>query len=170
MNLFLIGYRCTGKTSVGRGLAEKLEMKFVDADERLVQLEGMSIAATVAARGWNYFRRREKEILRAICREDAQVVATGGGVVLDPANVAAMKASGTLIWLQAGPETIRSRMLADDCTGEQRPALTQRGLQAEIEATLKERTPYYRAAMDFSVITDGRRFDEICDAISRRLD
>ena len=169
MNIFLIGYRCTGKTSVGNALSKKLELTFVDADERLMGKEGKTIAAMVAERGWDYFRQREKEIIKSICALDGQVVATGGGVILDPNNVTAMKKRGRLIWLRAEPETIRKRMLKDELTTEQRPALTCQGAENEIESTLKDRTPYYRAAMDFSVDTDGRPVGDICGIILKRL-
>jgi shikimate kinase len=169
MNIFLIGYRCTGKTSVGKALAKKSGRIFVDADERLVENEGKTIAEIVVGQGWDYFRRREKETLKSICARDGQVIATGGGVVLDPENVAAMKKCGRLIWLQAAPETIRSRMQQDSLTAQQRPALTSRGAAGEIESTLKARSPYYRAAMDFSVDTDRRSLEDICEMIVTRL-
>jgi shikimate kinase len=169
MNIFLIGYRCTGKTSVGNALSKKLGLTFIDADRRLVEKEGKSIAGIVAELGWGYFRLREKEILKSICTLDGRVIATGGGVVLDPDNVAAMKSCGRLIWLQAAPETIRKRMRKDDQTTQQRPALTSRGAENEIESTLKFRTPYYREAMDFSIDTDGRPVGDVCEMILKRL-
>ncbi|MDF1593438.1 MAG: shikimate kinase [Desulfobacterales bacterium] len=170
MNIFLIGYRCTGKTSVGYALSKKLRLTFVDADRRLVEKEGKTIAEMVAGQGWDYFRLREKEVLKSICVLDGQVVATGGGVVLDPENVAAMKRCGRLVWLQAAPETIRRRLLMDDRTTEQRPALTSRGAADEIESTLKERAPYYQAAMDFSIDTDGQSVGDICEIIVKWFD
>ncbi|MEW6674233.1 MAG: shikimate kinase [Thermodesulfobacteriota bacterium] len=170
MNIFLIGYRCTGKTSVGIALSQKLGLAFVDTDERLLKAEGITIAEMVDRKGWEYFRRREKEIIQSICALDGQVVATGGGAVLDPANVKAMKSSGRLVWLQAGPETIRKRMLGDDRTGDQRPALTCQSATDEIESILKDRMSYYRKAMDFSVDTDDRSIGEICGLVVKRLD
>jgi len=170
MNIFLIGYRCTGKTSVGKALSKKSGRIFVDADERLVENEGKTIAEIVAKQGWDYFRQREKEIIKSICTRDGQVIATGGGVILDPENVAAMKKCSRLIWLQAEPETIRNRMHQDSLTAEQRPALTSRGAADEIESTLKARTSYYRAAMDFSIDTDRRSVEDICRVIAGWLD
>lgn len=169
MNIFLIGYRCSGKTAVGKALAEKLVMPFVDADRRLVLEAGVSIAEMVAARGWDYFRRIEKEVLKSLCALDAHVIATGGGVVLDAENVSAMKKAGRLVWLQASPQTILKRMRQDRKTLFQRPALTSRGAANEIESTMKERTPYYRAAMNFSIDTDARSVGDICDLIVKRL-
>ena len=170
MNIFLIGYRCTGKTSVGNALSIKLGLTFVDADERLMENESKTIAEMVSERGWDYFRQLEKEIIKSICALDGQVIATGGGAILDPDNVAATKNRGRLIWLRAEPETIRKRMLKDDLTADQRPALTTQGAANEIASTLKDRTPYYQTAMDFSIDTDGRSVENICEMIVKWLD
>jgi shikimate kinase len=169
MNIFLIGYRCTGKTLVGSALASRLNMFFVDADTRLVAEEGLTISEMVADQGWEYFRVKEKALIKSICRLDGLIIATGGGVVLDPDNVMAMKESGKLVWLRAAPETIRKRIQQDKHTADQRPALTSRGVFEEIEATLIKRSPYYRAAMDFFVHTDNPTVDEICTLIIDRL-
>lgn len=170
MNIFLIGYRCTGKTSVGKALAKRLALAFEDADDLLVEKEGKPIAEVVAECGWDYFRVQEKAILQFICSRDRQVVATGGGVILDPDNVTAMKNCGVLVWLQAETEAIRQRMLADEHTPGQRPALTGRSAGDEIETTLAERTPLYRAAMDFTVDTDGYTIEGVCDLIVKRFE
>jgi len=170
MNIFLIGYRCSGKTSVGRALAKKLGLAFVDADGRLTEKAGKTIAEMVADRGWDYFRQREKATIRSICALNGQVIATGGGVVLDPDNVAAMKRCGRLVWLRAAPETIRKRMLADNRTTDQRPVLTCGDATDEIEPTLKDRMPLYRAAMDFAIDTDRRPVADICEMIVDRIE
>lgn len=165
MNLFLIGYRCTGKTRVGKQLARILNQTFVDTDAAIVRAEGVSVAEMVAAHGWPYFRQQEKESLAALCQKRHQVIATGGGIILDPENVARMKAGGKIVWLKAEPETIKARILADAATSDQRPALTENGLVPEIQAVLAERTPLYRKAADFAVDTDGIAIEGICDRI-----
>jgi shikimate kinase len=169
MNIFLIGYRATGKSTVGEKLAGRLNRPFVDADDKLAAACAMSIHACVARHGWDYFRRMEKTLLKQICRRDRQVVATGGGVVLDHENVAEMKKSGVLIWLKAEPETIKDRLLQDGKTGEFRPAFTPGGVIREVEEILRLRNPLYEAAMDFSVITDRTGYVQICDMIMNKL-
>ena len=169
MNIFLIGFRCSGKTSVGRELALRTGKTFIDSDREFVENYGGSIAETVEDRGWQYFRRLETQIIKQICRGKNQIVATGGGVVLDTANIAAMKKSGTLVWLQAGAETIRERMAEDRNTKGQRPALTSKGILEEIVLTLGNRKQYYAGAADLSVNTDSRSINEICDIIMGRL-
>jgi shikimate kinase len=96
-------------------------------------------------------------------------VATGGGVVLDQSNIKAMKTSGMVIWLDAGAETIRKRMLRDKNTGDFRPALTDRGRMEEIEDMLLQRKPYYESASDFSIHTDNAPIDEITQKIIQKL-
>lgn len=169
MTIFLIGYRCTGKTSVGKALANKLELPFVDADLLLVEEYGVTISEMVAKEGWQPFREKESRILARICAMGDRVVATGGGVILDKENISLMKKSGTTIWLTATPETIKKRIVKDETTADSRPSLTNRGLLEEIEDTLFERNPLYEDAMDFSVDTDERQIKEICEIIVNGL-
>ena len=168
-NLFLVGYRCTGKSSVGRSLAATLSLPFIDTDSLVVSENGMSIREIVISRGWEAFRRLEHTALQQVCTMDRRVVATGGGIVLDAGNVKLMKKSGRIIWLRASPETIKARMLQDQASKTLRPALTSTDSISEIEETLAERAPLYQHAMDFSVDTDHRGVDEICDFIIGRL-
>jgi shikimate kinase len=169
MNLFLIGYRCSGKTTIGKSIAEAIGWLFVDADTMLVRECGKPIKDIVDTEGWDAFRRVERSTLKQICTTDRQVVATGGGVVLDAENVTAMQASGTIIWLGATAETIQKRMLQDKNTGDFRPALTDKGRMAEIEDMLLKRNPYYDSACDFSIHTDNVPVNEISAIIIQRI-
>lgn len=170
MNLWLIGYRCTGKTTVGRMLAESVGLWFVDADVALTREIGQSISAFVSERGWPAFRREESRILQNLSRGQGQIVATGGGVILDPANVQIMRETGMVVWLTARPETILSRLGEDPGTAENRPALTDEGLAAEVRATLAEREPLYANAAHHSVETDGRGPGEVAERIRALVD
>jgi shikimate kinase len=169
MNLFLIGYRCSGKTTIGKTLAEAIDWSFVDADVMLVRQSGRPINEIVDAEGWDAFRRMERSALKQICANDRQVVATGGGVVLDEANIQAMKTSGMVIWLDAGAVTIQKRMLQDKNTGNFRPALTDKGRIEEIEGMLLKRNPIYKIASDFSIPTDDASLNEITQKIIKKL-
>lgn len=168
-NIFLIGYRCTGKSSVGKLLSAKLGWPFIDTDSLLVSESGISIKKIVETHGWETFRKMEHAIVNQACILDRRVVATGGGVVLNEANVNLMKKNGRTVWLKALPETIKSRMMRDQDTEAFRPSLTAQNSFSEIEETLLERNPFYRQAMDFCVETDARRVDEICEKIVRQL-
>ncbi len=164
-NLFLIGYRCTGKSSVGRLLAARLGRSFIDTDSLVVSENGMSIREIVDSQGWEAFRRLEHMALQQTCTLERRVVATGGGIVLDGDNVNLMKGNGRIIWLRASPETISARMVQDRESEAFRPALTSTDSITEIEETLAKRAPLYKQAMDFLVDTDYRGVDEICDLI-----
>ena len=165
MNLFLIGYRCSGKSTVGRALAERIGWPFVDTDQAIVQALGTPIARIVAEKGWAYFREQERLSLQRVAAGDGQVVATGGGVILEARNIAVMQASGAVVWLMAGEPVIRARLLADTGTDGSRPALTDQGLIAEISTVLAERNPHYAAAADLTVDTDKMTIRSLCDRI-----
>ena len=169
MNIFLIGYRCSGKTSVGKSLAKKLGISFFDTDSELVRKHGMNISEIVRRQGWSIFREMEKAVIKRSCVFDDYVVATGGGAVMDIENVRHMKESGVLIWLKATPETIKKRILQDKNTKDFRPALTSKGFVKEIEETLLSRNQYYENAMDFYIDANSIGIDEVCNGIVKKL-
>ena len=169
MNIFLIGYRCTGKTSVGKSLAKSLGRPFLDADSELVKEQDLNISEIVRKQGWSAFREIESDIFKRVCTLDDHVVATGGGAVLNDKNVKHMKRSGKLVWLKATPETIKKRILQDKNTKDFRPPLTSKGSVEEIHETLLNRNPFYEKAMDFDVDTDDIGIDEVCHTIIKKL-
>ena len=154
---------------MGKRLATKLGWPFIDTDSLLVSESGTSIKDIVEKHGWDTFRKMEHAIVNQICVLDRRVVATGGGVVLNEANVNLMKKRGRIIWLKALTETINDRMMLDQATEAFRPSLTSKDSFSEIEETLLEREPLYRQAMDFYVETDELCIDEICDKIVQQL-
>jgi shikimate kinase len=164
-NIVLIGYRATGKSSVGAALARRLDRPLVDLDEVLVEEAGCAIADIVASRGWEDFRRREKELARRFGKMSGQVLATGGGVVLDPENVAILRENGRLIWLKAEPAAIRERLELDDATRTSRPSLTGADTLAEVDRVLAEREPLYQAAAHIVIDTTGLSVSEVVERI-----
>ncbi len=168
--IFLIGYRCTGKSSVGELLAARLGRRFVDTDSVVVVQAGKSIQEIVVHSGWEEFRRLERAVLQQAGALDRPVVATGGGIVLDVANIEKMKAGGTVVWLRAAVDTIGTRMQQDQASEAFRPALNGRDPIGEIEATLAQREPLYRNAMDFAVDTDHHDFEQVCETIITKLE
>lgn len=169
MNLFLIGFRCSGKTTIGKSVAEVIGWSFVDADNMLVEDCGKHIKDIVDTEGWEAFRHRERSMLEQICTKKRQVVATGGGVVLDADNVRTMQDSGIIIGLGATAETIRKRMLQDANTANFRPALTDMGLVEEIEDMLSKRSPCYESSSDFFIHTDSIPVTEITQTIIQKI-
>jgi shikimate kinase len=166
MNIVLIGFRCTGKTSVGRALAEKLERDFIDADDFLEERQGHSIARIFEVGGEKLFRRLEREVIRELGERDDLVLAVGGGAVMDRRNVRDLKRNGVLVLLECDPETIYERMTRDPRTTSQRPALTaEKELRAEIDSLLAKRRPYYHKAADLTVDSSRWGAAELADKI-----
>ena len=161
---FLIGYRGSGKTTVGRALAARLGWAFLDADERIESAAGMSIKDIFAAEGEAGFRDRESAVLAHLCRLTQTVVATGGGVVLRPANRELLHA-GFVTWLTASPETLSLRIQSDPTTTTRRPNLTAAGGVTEVRAMLAVREPHYRESADFVVDAERLSPEAASDAI-----
>jgi shikimate kinase len=164
-NLVLIGYRATGKTEVGALLARKLARPFVDLDEALVAEMGRSIADLVAEKGWPEFRRREKEMVARCSRACGQVLATGGGVVLDPDNAKILRENGVVVWLRADPGTIRERLSRDRVQESQRPSLTGSGTLDEVAEVLQKRQPLYAAAAHVVIDTAGQSIEQVVEKV-----
>lgn len=165
MNLILIGYRCTGKTTVGRILADRFGWPLVDTDTLVQERAGRSIKEIVAEAGWPEFRRREKEVIADVAAGDEQVVSAGGGAVLDLDNRAALRAGGRVVLLEAPAEVIWDRMKADPKTAAERPDLTDEGGIAEVRSLLQERREAYESACHLHVDTARLDPDAAADAI-----
>lgn len=161
-NIYLVGYRASGKTFVGKAVADKMNWSFVDADQVLERQQGRSIAKIVKSGGWKEFRELEKELLKQLIKSKKHVISTGGGVVLDPDNIKNMKNTGLVVWLEARPETICKRLANDEKTATQRPALTDQGVLGEITTVLEQRTPLYKDAADLIISTDKTDVEKIC--------
>ncbi|MCX5888890.1 MAG: shikimate kinase [Deltaproteobacteria bacterium] len=169
-NLVLIGYRATGKTAVGAELARVMQRPFVDLDRVLVGEAGKSVAEIVAQGGWEEFRRLEKELVARYRASRGQVLATGGGVVLDPENVQALRENGTIIWLTADPATIQSRLEADRPRDAFRPSLTGGDAVNEVLEVLTAREPLYRAAAQIIIATAHQSIPQVVKSILAALE
>ncbi len=169
-NLVLIGYRATGKTSVGAELARVLGRPCVDLDQVLVAEAGRSVAEIVAQGGWEEFRSLERELVARYRHLRGQVLATGGGVVLDPENVEALRENGIIIWLTADPATIRERLTADRPRDALRPSLTGGDTVNEVQEVLKARDPLYKAAAQIIIDTAQQSIPQVIKAILRALE
>ena len=169
MNIVLIGYRCSGKSAVGKILAKDLGLKLVDTDHVLEEKIACAIDQYVAENGWDSFRMVEKMVVRSVSGQDNQVIATGGGVVLDLENVHYLRESGWVIWLQTSLSTLHERMTRDEESGRVRPALGGVSPLTEIEAVLAQRTPLYDRAGDYVVNTDQKSPRAVSEEIIRNM-
>jgi len=110
MNIALIGFMGTGKTSVGKRVAEQLEMTFLDMDDIIVERQGKDISRIFAEDGEPFFRQLERDLVGELAQRDGLVIATGGGVVLNDGNIADFRSSGVVICLSADPDIILERV------------------------------------------------------------
>ena len=162
MNIVLIGYRGTGKSTVGKVLAARLGWPLVSTDAEIVRGAGRSVPEIVAQHGWEHFRDLESRVCREFSAQDRLIIDTGGGAILRQENVDCLKKNGVLFWLTASVATIASRIERDT----QRPSLTgTKSFVEEIEEVLAVRTPKYREAADHVLSTDGCTINQIVETI-----
>lgn len=145
---------------VAKRLAKILKRDAVSLDDLIEAKEGRSIKRIFVESGEAYFRGREKEAVQEVAGKESLVIDCGGGVVLNPQNIAKLKANGILIYLSATAETIYERVKNKD----KRPLLNVKNPQSRINELLKERKPLYARA-DLAVATDNKTVDEVCREI-----
>jgi shikimate kinase len=165
----LIGYRGTGKSTVGDLLAARLGWDFVDMDRVLTQRFGTSIAHFVAQNGWEAFREAESALLGQISREEGLVVATGGGIVEKERNGKILRDCFHVVWLDCDLPVILQRLALDPKTATQRPSLTGRHVQDETSQILERRRPLYRLVAHVAVDSGSLSAEEIAEVIARNL-
>jgi len=167
MSVLLIGYRGSGKTTLGRALADRLGWPFVDQDQRITQHAGMSIRRIFEKHGEPHFRKLETEQLRELLQLKNHVISLGGGVVLAEENRRAIQAAGhPVIYLKADAEELHRRILADVATAEQRPALTHLGGSVkEIRTLLAAREPIYRQVRTVELNVQGKLIEQLVDEL-----
>ncbi len=165
MNIYLVGFMGTGKTSVGRLLAQKeSKFRFVDLDELIELKEQRRIVDIFAEEGEAYFRKVEKKILKSVATQKQFIVACGGGIVLDQENFKIMRATGKVICLTASAKEIFKRVL----TNSERPLLNVAHPQKRIELLLKMRAPYYLKA-DKIIDTTDLSLKEVTKKIAKLI-
>lgn len=142
----LIGYRATGKSTVGRIVARQLDRPFVDCDSEIEKRSGQSIGALFANEGEAVFRDWEERTIREVCEESpGAVLATGGGSILRETNRRALKQFGLVFWLTAPAGVLIERLRTDQ---NLRPSLSAAGLLDEVGEILQTREPLYRSIAD----------------------
>jgi shikimate kinase len=167
--IILTGYRATGKSSIGKILADLLGFDFIDTDQAIEKRQGETIAEIVDRGGWDLFRRKEEDILLELARSKNKVIATGGGSVIHEQAWTKLRENALVIWLKAGVKTICQRLAADNYTDDSRPALTEMGTVNEIAMVLAERQPLYEKSSDLSVNTEGKTPEEVAEYILAAL-
>ncbi len=164
MNIVLIGYRGTGKSTLGNALADKLDRPFLDTDQLIISEAKLTIPEIFEQEGEQGFRKREKNVIRSI-DEDRAVIACGGGAVMDPENGKMLRQNGYIFWLTAKPETILNRIANEDG----RPPLTSLPPLEEIKTLLKQRAPLYEKFADYQISTEGKSINNLLEEVIDHL-
>ena len=151
----------SGKTTTGKALAKLLNMPFVDLDDRIVARAGHSINDIFKTEGESCFRKLESELLKEVANQTAQVVATGGGIVLDPGNTKILKEARPTIYLKASLETLWERVKEK----RDRPLLQSPDPKKTLAGLLAVREPLYQAVADMVYVTDRKTPEEVANEI-----
>ncbi len=163
-NIALTGFMAVGKSVVGQRLARKLKRPFVDLDQAIEEREGMEVQEIFSRKGEAYFRAVEKRTLREILRQSGQVIATGGGVVVNEENLRLLKQRSLLVCLTASPDILLRR----SGTGKERPLLKGGEGKKRIEELLRRREKAYAQA-HVSIDTSCLSVDQVVEEIMETL-
>lgn len=161
-NIILIGFMGSGKTSVGKQLAKKLQYTFCDTDELIEKENKTSIRNIFSTYGEEYFRKLETSTIGELYGNMTRtVLSTGGGLPITEGNDQLLKRLGHVIYLKASQETLMKRLQGDTS----RPLLAGENVEERVRNLLKQRTTIYEKTAHFSVTTDNKKFYEIIDEI-----
>lgn len=163
-NIVLTGFMASGKSTVGRGLAQKLNRPFVDTDRLIEAEQGLQIKDIFAQSGEPYFRKLETAAVRQVCQRSGQVIATGGGIVLHPENMELFRQNGVIIFLYAGIEKIIQNISGGTLS---RPVANGKSAE-ELAEILEIRLPYYRNC-DIEIDTTHLDISETIAAIEQKI-
>jgi shikimate kinase len=165
-NIALIGFMGTGKTAVGQVLTTRLHRKLIEVDAIIAKMASKSISDIFRDNGEIYFRELEIKAIKKATVGTKQVIACGGGVVLNTINIDRLRETGVVINLTASPEIVLKRIEKD---GENRPLLNVNWPPERIKDLMKFRRPFYDRAADFIVNTSKLNVEDIADKIVDRL-
>jgi shikimate kinase len=163
--IILIGYRASGKSTIGAELARVLNFDFLDTDDLICAQKQTTIREIVENEGWDGFRSCEAEVLREVCVGRRRVVSTGGGAVLHRKVWQKIRHDAFVVWLYADTGILAERLYGHGRLDEMRPSLTGETIQAEIESVLSERIPLYEEYADLKVDTGLMAKPEVVERI-----
>ncbi|MGH8751085.1 MAG: shikimate kinase [Burkholderiales bacterium] len=164
-NIFLVGLMGAGKTTVGKLLARRFDKNFQDSDHEIEHRTGVKIPVIFEIEGEAGFRRREHALLQELAVQSNIVLATGGGIVLDPANRQTLRNNGTVIYLRAAPSELWQRTRHD----KNRPLLQTADPLTKLKELFTERDPLYREVAHLVVDTSRQSVRTLAKQLEDRL-
>ena len=165
LNVFLVGPMGSGKSAVGRQLAQRLGLAFVDSDEEIEARTGVDIAYIFEREGEAGFRQREAEVIDALTMREGLLLSTGGGAILDPRTRERLRTRGRVVYLQTSVD----QQLARTRRNNDRPLLNNEDPRGTLERLFQQRAPLYLEVAEIVVDTDGRKVKTVVDHICRQL-
>lgn len=156
----ITGFMAVGKSAVGRTLARRLKRQFVDLDKVIEKTEGMKVKDIFAQKGESYFREHEKQALAEVLKHENQVIATGGGAIIDEENLGLLREKTLLVCLTASPDALLKRIGA----GSKRPLLKDADRKNRIEELLQLREERYARA-HLSIDTTDLTINQVAERI-----
>jgi shikimate kinase len=165
-NLVLIGFMGSGKSSVGRELAKRWDYRFIDTDAMIRHKYDLSIPDIFAKHGESFFRDAEHQALVRLQGTCSTIIATGGGIVIQPRNLTLLRALGLVVWLCADKASIIDRV----GKSTHRPMLNQENPEESVARLLTERAPLYSKIADLRIETSGLTHREVADRVVFGLD
>ncbi len=166
MNIILIGFRGTGKSTVGELLSKRMERDFIDSDKYIESSTGKTIKCIFEEDGEKEFREIESIVITKLSKMDNMIISAGGGVILRNDNVRNLKKNGFLVLLEAAPEIIYERVTQDEKTTQQRPSLTNKKPLDEINHLIEQRELAYKNAADYTINTSYVSCEDIVNEIT----
>lgn len=164
-NIILIGPMGSGKTTLGRRIAPRFGLEFVDIDEELERRCGVEVAVIFEIEGESGFRERESRLLAEIAGGSGQLIATGGGSVLAAANREVIRQSGLVVWLNATVDQQIRRLERD----KRRPLLAAPDRRERLAAMAEERNPIYASIADVVFDSSNRPLPRMAEALERTI-
>lgn len=165
-NIFLVGPMGSGKSAVGRRLAERLGLTFVDSDAEIEARTGVDIGCIFDREGEAGFRARERDVIDLLTRQPRSLIATGGGAVLDAETRERLRSRGCVVYLRTSVD----QQLARTRRSTHRPLLATPDPRGTLQRLMQQRAGLYEESADLTVDTDGRKVKTVVDEIVRRLE
>ncbi|MBI4243507.1 MAG: hypothetical protein HY606_05405 [Planctomycetes bacterium] len=162
MNLILTGYKCSGKSTIGKILSFKLEKEYIDVDEFIEKQSGLTVREIFEKCGEEYFRILEGDAIRMIHNKNGAIVSTGGGVILLYRNIQRLSKNGAIFYLKISSNTALTRI--QNSVSDKRFVDTK-NIYKMVETEMMNRIPYYESSCDHKIVAEEKTSEQITDEI-----